>query len=89
MSDAITVAIDTVGRLVIPKEIREEAGIVPGMPLSVTCRDGQIILEPRRRPVRIEKRGRIQVAVAVEPGEPLARSTVKAAQARARRRGGE
>ncbi len=89
MSDAITVSIDSVGRLVIPKEIREEAGIQPGMPLTVTCREGQIILEPRRRPVRIEKRGRIQVAVSVEPGEPLTRAAVKAAQARARRRGGE
>lgn len=89
MSDPITVTIDSAGRLVIPKEIRDEAGIQPGVPLQVTCREGQIILEPRRRPVRIEKRGRIQVAVSVEPGQPLTRAAVKAAQGRARRRGGE
>lgn len=85
MSDAITVTIDRVGRLVIPKEIREEAGIEPGVPLQITCREGQIILEPRRRPIRIEKRGRLQVAVAVEGGETLTRAAVRDAQKRARR----
>ncbi|HYH06404.1 MAG TPA: AbrB/MazE/SpoVT family DNA-binding domain-containing protein [Thermoanaerobaculia bacterium] len=85
MSDAITVTIDRVGRLVIPKEIRDEAGIEAGVPLQISCREGQIILEPRRRPIRIEKRGRIQVAVSVEPGEPLTRAAVNSAQKRARR----
>jgi len=66
MNDAIIVTIDSVGRLVIPKEIREQAGIEPGMPLVVTCRQGRIEIEPRRRAVRIEKRGRLQVAVSVD-----------------------
>jgi AbrB family looped-hinge helix DNA binding protein len=88
MNDAMIVTIDRVGRLVIPKEIREEAGIEPGMPLQVTCREGRIEIEPRRRPIRIEKRGRLQVAVSVEAGEPLTRSAVRGAQKRARR-GGE
>lgn len=89
MSDAITVTIDRVGRLVIPKEIREQAGIEPGVPLHISCREGQIILEPRRRPIRIEKRGRIQVAVSVEPGEPLTRTAVNHAQKNARGGGEE
>jgi AbrB family looped-hinge helix DNA binding protein len=83
-SEPMIVTIDRVGRMVIPKEIREEAGIEPGMPLHITCREGRIEIEPRRRPVRIEKRGRIQVAVSVEPGEPLARATVRDAQNRTR-----
>ena len=66
MNDPTIITIDRVGRLVIPKEIREEAGIEAGMTLVVTCRDGRIEIEPRRRPVRIEKRGRLQVAVSVE-----------------------
>jgi AbrB family looped-hinge helix DNA binding protein len=85
MPPPIITTIDRVGRLVIPKEIRDEAGIEPGMPLEVTCREGRIEIAPRRRPVRIEKRGRLQVAVSVEEGEPLTRGTVVAAQRRARR----
>lgn len=84
MSDPIEVAIDKVGRLVIPKEIREEAGIEPGMPLQIVCRDGRIEIEPKRRPIRIEKKGRLQIAVSVEPREPLSRATVTSAQTRAR-----
>ena len=78
--EPIVVTIDRVGRMVIPKEIREEAGIEPGMPLHIRCREGRIEIEPRRRPVRIEKRGRIQVAVSVEPGATLSRGDVNAAQ---------
>lgn len=85
MSDPIDIAIDKVGRLVIPKEIREEAGIEPGMPLTISCREGRIEIEPKRRPIRIEKKGRLQIAVSVEAGEPLTRAAVKSAQTRARR----
>ena len=85
MSDPITITIDRVGRVVIPKEIRQEAGIEPGMPLEVSCREGRIEIAPRRRPIRIEKRGRLQVAVSVEEGEPLTRSVVREAQRRARK----
>ena len=82
--EPIVVTIDRVGRMVIPKEIREEAGIEPGMPLHITCREGRIEIEPRRRPVRIEKRGRIQVAVSVEPGAVLSRGDVNAVQGETR-----
>ena len=77
MNTPITISIDRVGRLVIPKEIRDEAGIEPGMALEVRCREGRIEIEPRRRPVRIVKKGRLQVAESVETGEPLTRVTVK------------
>jgi AbrB family looped-hinge helix DNA binding protein len=86
MSDPITVSIDRVGRLVIPKEIRDAAGIEPGMPLVVTCREGRIEIEPRRHPVRIVKKGRLQVAMAVEEGEPLTRDAVRKATDTWRRR---
>jgi AbrB family looped-hinge helix DNA binding protein len=87
MSDPIDIAIDKVGRLVIPKEIREEAGIEPGMALTIQCREGRIEIEPKRRPIRIEKKGRLQIAVSVEAGEALTRAAVKSAQTRARREG--
>ena len=87
MSEPTIITIDRVGRVVIPKEIRDEAGIEAGTPLQVSCREGQIVIEPQRRPIRIEKRGRLQVAVPVERGEPLTRTAVREAQARTR--GGE
>lgn len=77
MKEPITISIDRVGRLVIPKEIRDEAGIEPGTPLEVRCREGRIEIEPRRRPIRIVKKGRLQVAESVETGEPLTRSVVR------------
>ncbi len=86
MNAPITITIDRAGRLVIPKELRDQAGIETGMPLQVTCREGRIEIEPRRRPIRIEKRGRLQVAVSVEEGEPLTTSTIQKTQARVRAR---
>jgi AbrB family looped-hinge helix DNA binding protein len=77
MDEPITITIDRVGRLVIPKEIRDEAGIEPGMVLEVRCREGRIEIEPRRRPIRIVKKGRLQVAESVETGEPLTRAVVR------------
>jgi AbrB family looped-hinge helix DNA binding protein len=84
-SDPITIAIDRAGRVVIPKEIREAAGIEAGMPLEITCREGRIEIAPRRRPIRIEKRGRLQVAVSVDACETLTRAVVRDAQRRARK----
>jgi AbrB family looped-hinge helix DNA binding protein len=89
MNEPIIVSIDRVGRLVIPKEIREAAGIEAGMPLEVTCREGRIEIAPRRRPVRIEKKGRLQVAVSVDAAKPLTRATVTETQRRTRGRGDE
>lgn len=84
MTEPMTITIDRAGRVVIPKEIREAAGIEPGVPLLVTCTEGRIELTPRRRPVRIVRRGRLQVAISVEEGEPLTRDAVRRAQDRAR-----
>lgn len=54
---------DSAGRLVIPREIRREAGIEPDTPLEVRWRDGVIEIEPQSLPVTLEKRGRLLVAV--------------------------
>jgi AbrB family looped-hinge helix DNA binding protein len=54
--------IDSAGRLVIPKEIRREAGIEPGMPLEVTLREGHIEIVPAPQRVRLVKKGRMLVA---------------------------
>jgi AbrB family looped-hinge helix DNA binding protein len=63
--------IDSAGRLVIPKEIRQRAGLTPGMPVDVRWRDGIIEIEPVSLPVTLEKRGRFLVAVRKQAAPPL------------------
>lgn len=84
MPEPTIITIDRAGRVVIPKEIRDAAGIEPGMPLTVSCSEGRIEIEAQRRPVRIVKRGRLQVAMSVEDGEPLTREAVRRAQTQGR-----
>lgn len=55
--------IDPAGRLVIPKEIRREAGLQPGMRLEVRWQDGRIEIEPEPLAVRLVRKGRLVVAV--------------------------
>jgi AbrB family looped-hinge helix DNA binding protein len=57
------VTIDPTGRLVIPKEVREEAGLRPGMALEIRCRGGHIEIEPAPVPVKLVRKGRLLVAV--------------------------
>jgi AbrB family looped-hinge helix DNA binding protein len=54
---------DRAGRLVIPKEIRREAKLAPGVPLEVTRREGRIEIETAPAAVRIQRRGRLLVAM--------------------------
>jgi len=54
---------DSAGRLVIPREIRREAGLEPDTPLDVRWRDGVIEIEPQPLAVKLEKRGRLTVAL--------------------------
>jgi AbrB family looped-hinge helix DNA binding protein len=55
--------LDSAGRLVIPREVRRQAGLRPGMELDVRWRDGRIEIEPAPLPVRLERRSRLLVAV--------------------------
>ena len=61
---AMKTTIDQAGRLVIPKEIRREAGLKPGMPLDITFREGRIEIEAAPVSVRLARKGRLLVAVA-------------------------
>ena len=55
--------IDSAGRLVVPKEIRRQAGLRPGTPLEVRWRDGRIELEPAPIAVKLVQKGKLLVAV--------------------------
>lgn len=79
------IAIDSAGRLVIPKEMRREAGLKPGMILDVRWRSGVIEIEPAPQPVTLQKRGRLLVAVPVKPVERLRSETVERTRRQVRR----
>ncbi len=63
------VAIDRAGRLVIPKRIRDRAGIAPGMKLDIRVVDGKIEIEPAYLPVELVHDGQFLVMRA-PPGTP-------------------
>ncbi len=69
--------IDAAGRMVIPKEIRREAGLQPGMPLEVRWREGRIEIEPTPLPVKLVRKGRLLVAVPQKDTVPLTAETVE------------
>ena len=73
---------DGAGRLVIPKEIRREARLAPGVPLEVRWRDGRIEIEPAPAPVRLQRRGRLLVAVPRNKLPKLMPETVEQTRAR-------
>jgi AbrB family looped-hinge helix DNA binding protein len=69
--------IDHAGRLVIPKDIRRESGIKPGMPLEVRWEKGAIAITPAPLPVKLERKGRLLVAVPARATLPLSTDTVE------------
>jgi len=55
--------IDPSGRVLIPKALRDAAGFGAGAVVDATVRDGRIELEVPPAEVRLERRGRVVVAV--------------------------
>lgn len=68
---------DSAGRLVIPRQVRRQAGWAPGVPLDVRWRDGRVEIEPAPVAVRLERRGHLLVAVPREPISPLTATEVE------------
>ena len=69
--------IDHAGRLVIPKDIRRESGIKPGMPLEVRWEKGAIAITPAPLEVKLERKGRLLVAVPAKDTSRLSADTVE------------
>jgi AbrB family looped-hinge helix DNA binding protein len=65
----MSTTMDQAGRLVIPADVRRDAGLEPGTPLDVRWRDGIIEIEPRPVAVKLERRGRLLVATSAK-GQP-------------------
>lgn len=75
----MTVTIDSAGRLVIPKEIRDEAEIQPGMPLEISVNDGIIEIAPKSTGVRLVWKDGWLVAEPIEPGPLLTKEDINRA----------
>jgi AbrB family looped-hinge helix DNA binding protein len=84
----MTTTMDPSGRLVIPREIRREAGLEPGVPLIVRWREGVIEIEPQPLAVTLARKGRLLVANPAASVRPLQGATVERTRAALRRRTG-
>lgn len=78
MKAAARAAIDSSGRLVIPKPIRDAAGILPGAPLDVRLREGRIEIEPASLEIEVGAGSDgLPIAVAKDLPPRLAERTVR------------
>lgn len=57
------VAMDSAGRIVVPKPVRQALGLKPGQLLELRAGDGRMELEIASSPMRLQKRGKGVIAV--------------------------
>jgi bifunctional DNA-binding transcriptional regulator/antitoxin component of YhaV-PrlF toxin-antitoxin module len=79
------VAIDAVGRLVIPKSLREELGVSGPADLELIASDGRLELTVADVPVRVEQRDGLPVFVTDRPMKPMTVEDTRAVVERTRR----
>jgi AbrB family looped-hinge helix DNA binding protein len=77
--------LDSAGRIVVPKALRQALGLRPGQPLEIRASDGRLEIEIAPTPMRLKKRGRGSVAVPEEDLPPLTAEQVRDTLERIRR----
>ena len=60
---AMKATIDSAGRIVVPKALRQALGLKPGQPLEIRADDGRLEIKIASTPMRLQKRGKGIVAV--------------------------
>jgi AbrB family looped-hinge helix DNA binding protein len=78
-------AIDSAGRVVIPKPLRDRLGLAGGEAVEIRERDGRIEIEPAATPMALVERAGGPVAVPEEKLPPLTDDIVREAIERTRR----
>jgi AbrB family looped-hinge helix DNA binding protein len=79
------ISIDTAGRVVIPKELRERLGLRRGRAIEIRERDGRIEIEPAPTLMALVQRAGGAVAVPREKLPPLTDDMVRETLERTRR----
>jgi AbrB family looped-hinge helix DNA binding protein len=79
------VAIDAVGRVVIPKSLRDELGLNGPANLELTATDGRLELTVADVPAHVEKQNGLPVIVTDEPMAPMSVAATREAIERVRR----
>jgi AbrB family looped-hinge helix DNA binding protein len=69
--------IDGAGRVVIPKNVRESAGLKPGVAVRIQYRDGKVEIEPIARGVKWIRKGSFLVARAPRGTAPITNEQVR------------
>ncbi|HLE66385.1 MAG TPA: AbrB/MazE/SpoVT family DNA-binding domain-containing protein [Burkholderiales bacterium] len=77
--------LDTAGRLVVPKALRQALGLKPGLPLEIRAGEGRLEIEIAPTPMRLKKRGKGVVAVPEEELPALTAEQVRETLERVRR----
>jgi AbrB family looped-hinge helix DNA binding protein len=77
--------IDRAGRLVVPKALRDELGLEPGLDLELAARDGRLEIEPATTPVTLVEEDGAVFAVPDRELPALTAEQVRATLERVRR----
>lgn len=83
--DGMITGIDSAGRIVVPKPLRDALGLAPGQALEIAAVDGRLQIAIAATPMTLKKRGRSVVAVPDVPVPPLTSEMVRDTLERARR----
>lgn len=76
---------DSAGRIVVPKALREAVGLKPGQALDVRLGDGRLEIEIAPTPMKLTRRGKGVVAVPDRELPPLTAEQVRETLERIRR----
>ncbi len=70
--------IDSAGRVVVPKPLRDQLRLEAGTALDIRVRDGVLEIEPVVVPMRLVRRGKGLVATTDQPLPPIGAEDVRA-----------
>jgi AbrB family looped-hinge helix DNA binding protein len=82
---AMKTTIDSAGRIVVPKALRQALALKPGQTLEIRAGDGRLEIEIAATPVSLKRRGKGLVAVPDEKLPPLTAEEVRETLERVRR----
>jgi AbrB family looped-hinge helix DNA binding protein len=77
--------IDSAGRIIVPKAMRDALGLKPGQPLEIRAGDGRLEIEVAPTRLRLKTRGKGIVAVPEVALPPLTADEVRQTLERTRR----